>query len=245
MLVETADKAKAVGVAARTTADVYSTSSRTTTSVPLDVLTPLPLTGSWTAGRTMRVASRVAEDMINYQQMVMPGFAIKNHFFDDRCDAQEGMRLVLQESASVLIDYVALGGMGCSEVCANAAFAAASMNMPFLSYECSGRELSDEVEYAGFTRMGTPLTQSLDILESIVSSYGWRKITIVSGDPAKYRQQVEYYQAGLLAAGVGTSYLSSFDLTFDETLAIVNSFVADKQRVIMMIGDESFMRRVI
>merc|ERR1711988_1078981 len=71
---------------------------------------------------------------------IIPGFAIKNRYFDDLCDAQEGMRIVLQESASVVIDYVAVGGMGCSEVCANAAFAAASMNMPFLSYECNGRD---------------------------------------------------------------------------------------------------------
>ena len=41
------------------------------------------------------------------------------------------MRLVLQESASVTTDYVALGGMACTEVCASANFAAASMNMPF------------------------------------------------------------------------------------------------------------------
>merc|ERR1711988_1555816 len=175
---------------------------------------------------------------------IIPGFAIKNRYFDDLCDAQEGMRIVLQESASVVIDYVAVGGMGCSEVCANAAFAAASMNMPFLSYECNGRELSDEVAYAGFTRMGTPL-HTLDMLERIVAMYGWRQVTIVSADPAKYRPQVEYYQKGLLAAGVATAYLSSFDTTFDETLAMVSSFVADKDRVILMIGDEKFMRRVV
>merc|ERR1711988_1886204 len=114
LLVEAADKAKAVGVAARATSDVYSTSARTTTSVPLDVLTPLPLTGHWTAGRTMRTASRFAETIINYQQKIIPGFAIKNRYFDDLCDPQEGMRIVLQESASVLIDYVAVCGMGCS-----------------------------------------------------------------------------------------------------------------------------------
>jgi len=155
------------------------------------------------------------------------------------------MRLVLQESASVTTDYVALGGMGCTEVCASANFAAASMNMPFLSYECSGRKLSSTADYEGFTRMGTPLTQSLEMLEQIVKQYGWRQVTIVSADPAKYRPQVEYYQAGLLAAGVATSYFSSFDNTFEETLAMVNGFVAEKQRVIMMIGDESFMRRVV
>jgi len=135
--------------------------------------------------------------------------------------------------------------MGCSDVCANAAFAAASMNMPFLSYECSGRELSDEAEYEGFTRMGTPIIQSLEMVQQIATGYGWPRVTIVSADPAKYRPQVEYYQNGLLAAGLGTAYFSSFDNTFDETLAMVSAFVAEKHREIMMIGYESFMRRVV
>merc|ERR1719393_1208611 len=205
---------------------LYTTASRTTTSIELDVLTPVPLTGSWTAGRTMRTAARVAEDMINYQQRVMPGFAIRNNFFDDKCDSQEGMRLVLQESASVTTDYVALGGMGCTEVCASANFAAASMNMPFLSYECSGRKLSSETDYEGFTRMGTPLVQSMEMLDQLVTQYGWGHVAIVSADPATWREQTEYYQAGLMEAGVPSSYYSSYDATLDETLAMVSSFVA-------------------
>merc|ERR1719217_1312083 len=210
-VVTAADASKAVYKSSHAADKMYTSASRTTTSIPLDVLTPLPLTGPWAAGRTMRTAALVAQDMINYQQIVMPGFAIYNNFFDDKCDSQEGMRLVLQESASVTTDYVALGGMGCTEVCASANFAAASMNMPFLSYECSGRKLSSTVDYEGFTRMGTPLVQSMEMLESLTTQYNWAHVAIVSGEPAKYRDQVQYYQDGLLAAGVGNSYYSSFD----------------------------------
>merc|ERR1719217_1377997 len=135
--------------------------------------------------------------------------------------------------------------MGCTEVCASANFAAASMNMPFLSYECAGRKLSSEVDYEGFTRMGTPLVQSMEMLDQLVTQYGWGHVAIVSADPAKWRDQTEYYQAGLLAAGVPTSYYSSYDATLEETLAMVSAFVADKRRVVLMLGDEGFMRRVI
>merc|ERR1719310_2147873 len=244
-VIKAADSAKAVYKSGHQADTLYTTASRTTTSIPLDVLTPLPLTGRWDAGRTMRTAALVAQDMINYQQIVMPGFAIYNNFFDDKCDSQEGMRLVLQESASVTTDYVALGGMGCTEVCASANFAAASMNMPFLSYECAGRKLSSTVDYEGFTRMGTPLVQSMEMLDQLVTQYGWGHVAIVTADPAKWRDQTEYYQAGLLAAGVPTSYYSSYDATLEETLAMVSAFVADKRRVVLMLGDEGFMRRVI
>merc|ERR1719217_825788 len=244
-VIKAADSAKAVYKSGHQADTLYTTASRTTTSIPLDVLTPLPLTGRWDAGRTMRTAARVAQDMINYQQIVMPGFAIRNNFFDDKCNSQEGMRLVLQESASVTTDYVALGGMGCTEVCASANFAAASMNMPFLSYECSGRKLSSEVDYEGFVRMGTPLTQSMEMLEALVEQYSWGDVAIVSADPTVWRSQVEYYQSGLLAAGIATSYYSSFDSTIDETLSMVAGFVADKRRTVLLIGDERFMRRVV
>merc|ERR1719310_1691000 len=199
-VITAADSAKAVYKSGHQADTLYTSASRTTTSIPLDVLTPLPLTGSWGAGRTMRTAARVAQNMINYQQIVMPGFAIHNNFFDDKCDSQEGMRLVLQESASVTTDYVALGGMGCTEVCASANFAAASMNMPFLSYECAGRKLSSETDYEGFTRMGTPLVQASEMLDQLVTQYNWPHVAVVSADPAKWRDQTEYYQAGLLAA---------------------------------------------
>merc|ERR1712232_1336011 len=47
-IVEQADLAKAVSESSQTM--LYSASTRTTTSIPLHVLTPLPLTGSWTGG---------------------------------------------------------------------------------------------------------------------------------------------------------------------------------------------------
>merc|ERR1719409_46299 len=244
-IVRAGDAAKAVYTKTQAADTLYTSASRTTTSIALDVLTPIPLTGLWTAGRTMKTAAKMAEDMINYQQLVMPGYAIRNNFFDDKCESQEGMRLVLQESASVTMDYVALGGMGCTEVCASANFAAASMNMPFLSYECSGRKLSSEVDYEGFTRMGAPLTQSMEMLEALVEQYSWGDVAIVSADPTVWRSQVEFYQSGLLAAGIATSYYSSFDSTIDETLSMVAGFVADKRRTVLLIGDERFMRRVV
>jgi len=244
-IIQAADLATEVEADTQAADTLYTAASRTTTSIPLDVLTPVPLTGSWDAGRTMRTAARVAEDMINYQQIVMPGFAIRNNFFDDRCDSQEGMRLVLEQSASVTIDYVALGGMGCTEVCASAAFAAASMNMPFLSYECAGRKLSSETDYPGFTRMGTPLVQGMEMLEMLITQFGWTDVAIVSADPLTWRTQVEVYQSGLLSAGIATSYYNSFDATIDETIAMAAAFVADKRRNIMLLGDEGFMRRVV
>ena len=44
---------------------------------------------------------------------------------------------------------------------------------------------------------------------------------------------------------LGEFQYSSFDATIDETMSMVAGFVADKRRVVLMLGDEGFMRRVI
>merc|ERR1719409_101624 len=64
----------------------YVSHTRTTTSVPIDVLAPVPLTGGvdgWDAGHTMRVSAMVAEGLINDEQFIMPGYGIYTAFFDD------------------------------------------------------------------------------------------------------------------------------------------------------------------
>ncbi|CAE7240152.1 Gabbr1, partial [Symbiodinium natans] len=66
-------------------ANYLSTTTRTTTMVTLEILTPLPLTGSWNGGQTFRLAARLAEDIINQDQIILPGYQIKHAFYDDKC----------------------------------------------------------------------------------------------------------------------------------------------------------------
>eukprot|EP00929_Paragymnodinium_shiwhaense_P122716 TRINITY_DN9570_c0_g3_i2.p1 TRINITY_DN9570_c0_g3~~TRINITY_DN9570_c0_g3_i2.p1 ORF type:complete len:1317 (+),score=311.18 TRINITY_DN9570_c0_g3_i2:284-4234(+) len=242
-LIAVLDEGRAVAIEADEAVVKYSTMARTTTPVPLELLTPLPLTGNWLAGRTMRTAALFAEDLINQQQRVIQGFAIKNRFFDDQCDPQEGMRIVLQES--VKTNYIALAGMGCSDVCQSAAFAAASMNLPFLSYQCSSKDLSDVAEYPGFVRMGTPPNATTNILKALAATYFWSHVAIVSGSLTTYGPQVDALQASLQGLGLATSTFASNDRTWDETRAMMSQVQQTKRRVVIMLGTEDYFRRVV
>merc|ERR1712107_295626 len=93
-----------------------STITRTTTRKPIDILSPIPLTGSWSGGATMRVSTLLAQGLINDAQLILPTYAINSIILDDKCDSQESVRIVLNEMAS-RDTYVALGGSGCSDVC--------------------------------------------------------------------------------------------------------------------------------
>merc|ERR1719223_1364102 len=96
---------------------------------PVRILAPMPFTGSWPAGMTMRLSALLAEGTINDDQVILPGYSLTHVFFDDKCDATTSSQIVLREIS--LSQYVGLGGTGCTSVCVGTAFIAASVRLPF------------------------------------------------------------------------------------------------------------------
>ena len=76
-----------------------------------------------------------------------------SHFFDDECSTDRASQLVL-EQRSANDNSVALAGLGCKASCQAIAPMTPSMRFPFLSYACTGPELSDAETYETFLRMG-------------------------------------------------------------------------------------------
>ena len=124
---------------------------------PISILAPVPLTGKFNYGVTMRAAARIAEGYINEEQILLPGYSLQHVFFDDKCTPTVSSQIVLREMAST-IQYVGVGGSGCTAVCEGTAFVAESIRLPYLSYECAGWTLSDTTEYPDLTRFGTITT---------------------------------------------------------------------------------------
>merc|ERR1719203_1684564 len=98
------------------------------------------MTGAWAGGEFMKRAIQFAEDIINQQQLLLPGFQLRSHFYDDQCDPDRAVSLVLQKQADNE-DFIALGGMGCEAACTSTASVTMSVRLPFISYECTGPEL--------------------------------------------------------------------------------------------------------
>ncbi|CAJ1381428.1 unnamed protein product [Effrenium voratum] len=120
-LSEITSKADAVKAALLPAIDFYSVMT-----VSIDILVPLPMTGRWSPGPTMKTAAMIARDIINQQQLVLPGFKIKLKFLDDQCDQGHARRAVLEEFAGT-DPWVGLAGMACSSVCESLAVVSSSM----------------------------------------------------------------------------------------------------------------------
>lgn len=225
----------------------YSTVTRTTTIPPVQILAPIPLTGDWAAGRTMRVAALVAQDLINREQRLLPGYQLKTVFLDDRCDADTASKIMLGEM-SKRSDYMALSGTGCSKVCAATAFTASTLKMPFLSYQCSDAKLSDTATYPDLVRLGTPTTEALDVIRRLGDGHSWTHVRVISGDPAKHRAEAEQLRDGLVGRGFRSDYTYAYDGDWEEIVQMMSRLqesTKGKDRVFFVVGTESYFRSLL
>jgi hypothetical protein len=226
---------------------LLATTTRTTTLMTLEILSPMPFTGQWTGGATMKVAALLAEGTINEQQRLLPGYNLKSVFFDDKCDAVEGSRIVLAEMATK-DTYIALGGAGCTHVCEQNAFAASTIRLPFVSYECPGASLSDTETYPEITRMGTVTTTATDAFDIIARNYSWPTITVIGGDPTKFGLEAESMRSQWQAKGFATDYEFANDNDWDQILEMMQKLKVKSKgenRVFFMVGTEDYFRKVV
>jgi len=223
---------------------LYTTVVSTTTKSPIDILFPLPLTGRWNPGRTMKTAALIAQDIINEQQQILPGYEIFNHFRESKCDSDFAIRETLMGFASS-DKWVALGGMACDTVCSSLAIISASTFIPTISYGCSGESLSDTTIFPDFLRLGTKTTAKKLVITHFAELFEWKHISVVSGDPGLYRQPAMKLIADLKLEGISAEYSSALDTDWDATKSMVSNLITNKYRQVFFMGSDQFFRKVL
>ena len=222
--------------------DLYSTMTLTDMT-PINVMMPIPITGSWNPGPTMKIAAERAQDIINQQQKLLPGYELVLDFFDDQCDADNANRGMLEKYASS-DQWVGVGGMGCNSVCESLAVIAASLFLPVVSFECSeGDTLSDSNLFPGFTRVGTGRSKVPDMLMHLQVMFGWDHLAIISNSDLLYYEQAELLQNSI--PDFASTIYSVSSNNFDAVVKVMTDLVALKRRIIYFFGDENLFRQVI
>jgi hypothetical protein len=242
-------KATELSDAVKVSFEYFASTTRTTTLEPVFILAPMPLTGEWAGGATMRVSALLAEKMINDQQIILPGYDLHHKILDDKCDGRESSKIVLEEMNKD-DTYVALGGTGCSEACAQATFVASTLKLPFLGYECPATKLSDPLAYPGLTRLGTVTISDpmFSAVKAIGDNFSWQHIIIVSSDAAEARAEAEQIETGLKDQGFSTEYILGLANDFDklkDVFAQIKESTRGKQRNVFVVGAETFYRKLL
>jgi len=193
----------------------------------------------------MKIAILLAEDIINTQQNILPGYTLVSHFVDDQCDDERVVQLVL-DYQSHHSDLIALGGVGCQASCEALARVAPAMLVPFLSYSCPGRRLSDNVTYKNFARMGNNMYRTPYVMKALADNLGWAQVAMVVGDQTKYGVAAHALEKKLKDKGMNVVFMAEDKGdSFVQTRALAEELKSNKERVLFLIGDESFKRRVV
>jgi len=230
-----------LGTEMQAAGDLYTTVVMTTTKAPVDILFPLPLSGVWDPGHTMRTAALIAQDIINKKQTVLPGYLIKHTFLESKCDGDYAMRNTLKEFAAT-DKWVALGGMACYAVCKTLAIVSASMFVPTVSYGCNGESLSDTSIFPDFVRLGTKTTAKKDVVGILGNLFEWKHIAVVSGDPGRYRAKAQKLMDDLKTRGFSTSYASALDSDWGAAKANMADLIKNKYRQVFFMGNDHYFR---
>jgi hypothetical protein len=228
--------------------DYVASTTRTTTLQAVHILAPMPFTGSWSGGATMRVAALFAERLINTEQIILPGYDLAHRFFDDKCDGRESSRIVLEEMNKD-DTYVALGGAACSQACAQSTFVASTLKLPFIGYQCASADLSDSLAYPGLTRFGTVTTATpmYEALDHIGKNYSWQHIILLSADDEESRGQAQLIQTGL-EKFFSVENILGIARDFDQLTNIfakIKESTRGKQRNVFVVGSETFYRKLL
>lgn len=209
---------------------------------PVRILAPLPLSGTWMPGAVMRVAARVAEEVINEEQLLLPGMSLATTFVDDECSERQGMKVLLEQITSNNVSWVGIGGMACSSICAATATVATSMKLPVISYGCSSGDLSDPVAYSGFVRLATPLTAASSVIRGIARRYGWRDLVVYSANSRAHEQNAESLVERLRDSGLRVDW-TVVD-AWNQKLRQVKSLHQSRVRQVILVGNEQFCRLI-
>lgn len=170
---------------------LYSVMTQTTTMTAVHIMMPMPLSGHSAPGATMEVAAKLAADLINEQQKLLPGHRIALDVFDDNCDPDWAMRVMLQRYAKSDL-WVAIGGMACTKVCEQIAIISSALWLPALGFDCSeGDQLSDTGLYPDFMRLGARRVGMYNTLLNMKNKFEWNDMVIVASPEATNMEVAE------------------------------------------------------
>lgn len=92
--------------------------------------------------------------------------------------------------------------------CEALARVAPSMLLPFLSYGCTGRSLSDNTTYKNFARMGGNMQGTPGVVKALADRFGWTRVALVVGDETRYGPEAHALEKLIQDEGLDVVYMA-------------------------------------
>jgi len=210
----------------------------------LDIMVPIPLTGSFAPGRTLGISAELAMDLINTQQLILPGYRLQAYSFDDTCTPDTASRTVMNTLANSE-QWIASVGMACSDVCAQVAPILSALRLPSVASGCNARELDDADLFPDFVQLETQ-SDSVDAVEAVLASDAFSvpptRIVVFSGSDI-FGDTADYFTQ--LSRSLDVTSVTSSSEDIEDILQTTTSLADAKHRLVLVVGREQFWRKVI
>lgn len=192
----------------------------------------------------MRIGAEITKDIINSQQLILPGYYLSIKWIDDTCNAERGTQAFLQAWHNDT-KWLALASNGCSAVCMSTAIVAHELRIPQISYGCASGSISNTKKYPDLTRFMVVEDKMADVFNALGTKWGWKEIHIITGEAARFdgpaQRLLDYYKDKTIAA----TWLTPRNPKWEDALSLMQKVKTTQQRVLVVLGYEPFYRKMI
>ena len=105
----------------------------------------LPISGSWSVGKTIAPAAQLAADYINNNDLILPGYSINISHYDTGCNEGKTIWQLIQHTNIKKMMAGIIGG-ACDPVCEALGLFAAHRFIPVISWGCQSEKFSDKLK---------------------------------------------------------------------------------------------------
>ncbi|XP_054720553.1 gamma-aminobutyric acid type B receptor subunit 1-like [Uloborus diversus] len=201
---------------------------------------PINGTGGWLGGQGCLPAALMAQEDVNAEPWLLPGYKIKMHYFDSQCNPGLGASVMYDLLYNKPQKLMLLGG--CSIVCSTIAEAAKMWNLVVVSYGSSSPALSNRKRFPTFFRTHPSATIHNPTRIKLFQKFKWSRIAIIQEAEEVFISTGEDLEAKCKENGIEIVTRQSF-LT-DPTDAVKN-LVRQDARIIVGMFYVAAARKVI
>ena len=156
----------------------------------------IPWNGTWPVGPRMASALIVAFDTIKNKLNLLPSYNLSYVWKDSQCDAGASLRAIADlRLVKPAID--AFIGPGCSVGCVPGGYLGAHWNIPMISFGCVELTLSNKQRYPTFVRTTGTYRQTGKFFLSIMRTYNWSRVALVSSTESLWSQVASFVKAAI------------------------------------------------
>merc|ERR1719265_2671053 len=85
----------------------------------------------------------------------------------------------------------------------------------------------------------------MDVIAEWNKMFDWKNIAILGGNPAVYQDEAQAYQSAFEEAGLSSTVSTVVESDWSGIQASFNNADSNKDRVFLLLGNESFIRKVV